>query len=114
MSEPTTTSRPVDLDPALIADLREILVARRAEERAHLEDQRATVEELTGQSDADSQLERELAEDAVARAERSLVDIDDAIRRIDEGTFGICERCGRPIAPARLEAIPEARHCVEC
>ena len=38
----------------------------------------------------------------------------DALNRMDHGTFGICESCGQPIAPARLEAIPFARFCVKC
>jgi DnaK suppressor protein len=42
-----------------------------------------------------------------------LVDIDDALRRIDEGTYGICIDCGRPIEQARLEAVPWARYCLE-
>lgn len=113
MNEPRSDTHTA-LDPATVAELREQLVARLEEERAHLAEQRATVEELTGQGDVDSQLERELAEEAVTRAEKSLVDIEDAVRRIDDGTFGTCERCGQPIAPARLEAIPETRTCVNC
>jgi RNA polymerase-binding transcription factor DksA len=37
-----------------------------------------------------------------------------AIDRLDAGTYGICEACGRPIAPARLEALPAARRCIDC
>jgi RNA polymerase-binding transcription factor DksA len=37
-----------------------------------------------------------------------------ALRRIDEGTYGQCERCGQPITKARLEALPFARQCVKC
>ncbi|HKD35746.1 MAG TPA: TraR/DksA C4-type zinc finger protein [Pirellulales bacterium] len=40
--------------------------------------------------------------------------VHEALARIEQGTFGICERCGRPIAPARLDAIPYATHCKEC
>lgn len=36
-----------------------------------------------------------------------------AIRRLDAGTYGTCEDCGREIAPARLEARPAARYCIE-
>jgi len=42
-----------------------------------------------------------------------LIDVLDAIRRIEQGTFGICELTGQPIEPARLEAIPWARHSLE-
>jgi DnaK suppressor protein len=37
-----------------------------------------------------------------------------AFQRIYDGTYGVCESCGRPIARARLEAVPQARLCVEC
>jgi len=40
--------------------------------------------------------------------------IDEALRRLNEGTYGICEDCGRPITPERLKAVPFARRCVEC
>lgn len=40
--------------------------------------------------------------------------IHDALVRIDAKTFGICEECGQPIAKPRLQAIPYARHCIDC
>jgi len=38
----------------------------------------------------------------------------DALQRLDDGKFGVCESCGKSIAKARLDAMPFARHCVEC
>lgn len=47
-------------------------------------------------------------------SERKLLrEIDDAMQRIEEGTYGICEGTGEPIGKARLEAQPWARYCVE-
>ena len=43
-----------------------------------------------------------------------LAAIDAALKRIDEGTFGVCARCGRPIAEERLEAMPYATKCIDC
>ncbi|MGH2829239.1 MAG: TraR/DksA family transcriptional regulator [Actinomycetota bacterium] len=43
-----------------------------------------------------------------------LVDIESAIGKLDRGTFGLCERCGKPIAPERLEALPHTRLCAQC
>ena len=43
-----------------------------------------------------------------------LVQIETALRRIEAGTFGACETCGKPIAPERLEALPWAVDCVDC
>ena len=48
------------------------------------------------------------------RASQQLELVDTALARLDAGTFGTCLRCGRPIAPARLEALPWAAHCIEC
>ncbi len=42
-----------------------------------------------------------------------LADVEHALRRLDEGTYGICEACGRPIDDSRLEAMPAARFCLE-
>ena len=37
-----------------------------------------------------------------------------ALDRLDDGTYGACLRCGRPIAPERLDALPWAAHCIDC
>ena len=44
----------------------------------------------------------------------TLSDIDNALAKIDSGTYGTCEQCGKPIGEARLEAMPAARLCIEC
>jgi RNA polymerase-binding protein DksA len=43
-----------------------------------------------------------------------LAEIDSALERLEKGTYATCERCGRPIGVARLEARPAARLCLEC
>ena len=50
----------------------------------------------------------------LAAARRDLDEIAAARKRVAAGTYGVCERCGRPIAPERLEARPAARTCVTC
>ena len=45
---------------------------------------------------------------------RLLRDVASALQRLDDGNFGTCERCSEPIAEKRLEALPFARHCIEC
>jgi DnaK suppressor protein len=45
---------------------------------------------------------------------QTLAELDAARARLAAGTYGVCERCGRPIAPARLAARPEARLCIDC
>lgn len=50
----------------------------------------------------------------LAAARHDLAEIAAARARLDAGTYGVCARCGRPIAPERLEARPAARTCVAC
>jgi len=45
---------------------------------------------------------------------RDLIEVDDALQRLEEGAYGICQMCGRPIDPQRLEAVPQARYCRPC
>jgi len=46
--------------------------------------------------------------------EQQLQDIEDALKRLEEGTYGKCTACGEVIQPARLEIIPTAALCIEC
>jgi DnaK suppressor protein len=46
--------------------------------------------------------------------ERLLAQIEAAVRRIEQGVYGMCERCGQAILPERLEALPYATTCVSC
>ncbi len=56
---------------------------------------------------------RELDGGLEENAGHLLDEVEAALRRIEDGTFGRCEACGRPIAPERLEAVPYARLCLE-
>jgi RNA polymerase-binding transcription factor DksA len=57
--------------------------------------------------------DRELDEGLEAGAQQTLTEINAALRRIDEGTYGICEACGNPIGAERLAAIPWTRLCID-
>lgn len=46
--------------------------------------------------------------------ERVLEEIEEAFTRIDEGTYGLCVGCGKPVPEERLEILPYTRHCVAC
>jgi len=59
-------------------------------------------------------VEREKVMALVQSLERKIESIEYALRQAQEGTYGICERCGEPIDPARLEVVPEATLCVQC
>ena len=50
----------------------------------------------------------------IASEEDEIYLIDEALRKIEEGAYGLCEECDKPINPERLEALPHARLCIEC
>ncbi len=60
--------------------------------------------------DVNQEIELRLSE----RESQMVADIDQALLRIDEGSYGVCARCGRDIPEARLDALPTARHDAEC
>lgn len=59
-------------------------------------------------------MEREKAFMFASKSGRLLYHIDEALRRLRKGEYGICHTCGKPISKARLEAVPHARFCIEC
>ena len=50
----------------------------------------------------------------VQQVRHHLAEVDAALARVDAGTYGACERCGRAIGEPRLEALPAARTCIAC
>jgi DnaK suppressor protein len=50
----------------------------------------------------------------LATADQELSQIDNALRRIDEGTYDTCARCGSTVPPARLAVVPFTDHCASC
>jgi RNA polymerase-binding transcription factor DksA len=58
--------------------------------------------------------DREFALSLVSNEQEALYEIEEALKRIDQSTYGICGFCERPIMKARLEAVPFARLCVNC
>ncbi len=58
--------------------------------------------------------EREKNAALIAVLERKVQDIESALRSIDKGHYGVCERCGKPIEAERLEVKPDATLCLSC
>ena len=48
------------------------------------------------------------------RTRQELAGIEHALEKFEKGTYGLCDSCGQPIAPERLEALPQASLCVDC
>ena len=47
-------------------------------------------------------------------SQERLLEVERAIDKLNKGTYGLCDRCGKPIPPARLEALPQTTYCLEC
>jgi RNA polymerase-binding transcription factor DksA len=58
------------------------------------------------------ELEKRLALEK--RIRDQLTEVEHALSKFDSGTYGLCDHCGQPIEPARLEALPEANLCLSC
>ena len=58
--------------------------------------------------------ERGEAEALAGSLREALEEVEHALAKLDRGDYGVCESCSRPINPARLEAMPAARLCIDC
>lgn len=58
--------------------------------------------------------DREFSLGLASNESKLIYEVDDALKRIDEGTYGICESCKQLIAKIRLKAIPYCRLCLKC
>lgn len=107
-----TARRRLDEERERLTRLREELAARVAD------DESSGGSELShaDQHPADSGTETQAFEQDLSMLEQvdgELADVDEAYARLEAGTYGSCEVCGRPIAEERLEALPAARRCTE-
>ncbi|HVC35753.1 MAG TPA: TraR/DksA C4-type zinc finger protein [Chloroflexota bacterium] len=106
----------------------DLLKLRLEEERARLQSQiavvaarpaedRPTVDSYYGNHLADAgtdTFEEEKSLALEAHLVGMLSKVEEALRRFEQGTYGICEECGQPIPPERLEALPYATTCLKC
>lgn len=58
--------------------------------------------------------DREFSMGRVSEDREVIFELDDALKRIEEGNFGVCEDCGSLISKTRLKAVPSARLCIKC
>ncbi|MBV8961173.1 MAG: TraR/DksA C4-type zinc finger protein [Actinobacteria bacterium] len=103
---------------------------RLAEEATRLNEIRSGFDDLGRESEAESlgelsssdqhqadvgteTFEREKDLSILEQVEAELADVEHALRRLDDGTYGTCEACGKVIDEARLEALPAARFCLD-
>lgn len=94
------------------ADLRRALERERVMVSAQLADYLAIHAGITSR---DGNVDKPTAWSVQARAlQRIIDDIEDALARMDAGTYGSCQRCGKQIPPRRRELLPHSRWCVTC
>ena len=58
--------------------------------------------------------DRELAMNIAESSQEVLYQIDEAIKRVDDGTYGLCQTCQKPISLSRLKVVPYTSMCIEC
>ena len=63
---------------------------------------------------ASDNYDREFSLGLASNERKSLYELDDALKRIEDGTFGICDGCKGIITKIRLKAVPSARLCIKC
>jgi len=108
------------------ASTRVLLVAERVRIGARLEDLTRQFEGIVAASEstnADDEhdpegstiaFDRAQVAAVIAQTRRHLDDLDTALRRLQSGAYGVCERCGDVIGAARLDALPAAATCISC
>lgn len=82
------------------------------DERTRSTDERGYDNHLADDATDTVEVEQDLALEQHLRG--LLFEVEQALERMDEGTYGRCENCGRPIDPERLAALPYTRFCVTC
>lgn len=124
---PSRAASPNTLSAEFVSTQRRLLEEERKTVQAGLD---ATDQDLTEMRErrdvSDVDFSEEGGEGASTASERSHVEmlrsnlvlrlraLDDAVARLDSGTYGVCESCGGSIGEARLEAMPDATLCVKC
>ena len=109
------------LDDALLATLKDVLLRKRGDILATSTGTRPLpasmdvnsrqgdlADQASGNNEVHIQLKLKQTDAKILQA------IEEALYRLEKGTYGVCRDCGDPIAPARLEAIPWTRVCISC
>ena len=108
------------MQPEKLAHFRALLLAEVGRHTEHIREDQAAALEASDNDVKDTvdlsvmDVNKELALRLGERESQMLADIDQALFRIKEGTYGICARCGKLIDERRLEALPTARYDAAC
>jgi RNA polymerase-binding transcription factor len=108
------------VDAEKLNHFRNLLIRQLRQETEQVRTDQATALEFHDDGVKDSvdlsvqDLNKEIALRLGERSSKVVADIDQALLRIKEGTYGICARCSKPIDERRLEAVPTARYDAQC
>ncbi|HEX8491951.1 MAG TPA: TraR/DksA family transcriptional regulator [Pyrinomonadaceae bacterium] len=110
------------MDEKRLEHYRRVLLDQLRQHTEHVRDEQAAALEFAGADDGvkDSvdmslrDVNQEIALRLGEHESRMVADIDQALLRIEEGTYGECQRCGEPIDERRLDAMPTARYDAPC
>jgi DnaK suppressor protein len=117
---PTSTARIAKMTKKEMEKYRRLLEQKKNGLSNELAKTRDAEEETTEESTQDiadkavSSYTREFLYSLSDTDRNTLVRIDLALARIEEGTYGFCRNCGQPMSEKRLNAVPWALHCVDC
>ncbi len=108
------------MQPEKLAHFKKVLVDSLQGHADHVREDQAAALELSDDGVKDTvdmslmDVNKELALRLGERESQMIADIDQALLRIQEGSYGTCARCGKPIDERRLEALPTARYDAPC
>jgi DnaK suppressor protein len=108
------------MQPEKLAHFKQILLSELQAHADHVRDDQAAAIELSDDGVKDTvdmslmDVNKELALRLGDRESQMIADIDQALLRIQEGSYGVCARCGKLIDERRLEALPTARYDAAC
>ena len=108
------------MDNEKIEHFRGLLFAQLRQHTEHIREDQAAALDFSDDGVKDSSdlslldVNKELALRLGERESQAVADIDQALLRIKEGSYGVCARCGQPIDERRLEALPTARYDAAC
>lgn len=108
------------MEASKLEHFKQLLLAELVRHAQHVSDDQAAALDAAGEDAKESadvsmkDVTQEIALKLGDQESQMVADIDQALLRIEEGSYGVCARCGKPIDERRLEAMPTARYDAEC
>ncbi len=116
----TSVGLEILMDSAKLEHFRDLLIGQLRQHTEHVRTEQAAALELSDDGAKDPvdlsliDVNKEIALRLGERGSQMIADIDQALLRIKEGSYGVCARCEKPIEERRLEALPTARYDAAC